>query len=63
MIEVVCPNGETIIFNSVIDAVKFTGVNSNQIKKLINENRKSRKGFLFKKIKFTQFLNCYMAFT
>ena len=51
MIEVVCPNGETIIFNSVIDAVKFTGVNSNQIKKLINENRKSRKGFLFKKIK------------
>jgi predicted metal-dependent phosphotriesterase family hydrolase len=51
MIEVVCLNGETIIFNSVIDAVKFTGVNSNQINKLINENRKSRKGFLFRKIK------------
>lgn len=36
------------IFDKKKDAGKFTGVNSNQIDKLIGENKKSRKGYLFK---------------
>lgn len=48
-ITVITPLGESIEFNKVIDAVKFTGVNSNQIKKLIQLNKKSKNGFLFKK--------------
>jgi predicted GIY-YIG superfamily endonuclease len=32
------------------EAVKFTGVSSKQIKKLIELNKKSRKGFLFQKL-------------
>ena len=36
------------IFDKKKDAVKFTGVNANQIDKLIKENKKSRKGYLFK---------------
>lgn len=35
-------------FDKKKDAVKFTGVNANQIDKLIKENKKSRKGYLFK---------------
>jgi predicted GIY-YIG superfamily endonuclease len=36
------------IFEKKKDAVKFTGVNANQIDKLIKENKKSKKGYLFK---------------
>jgi hypothetical protein len=39
---------EHYIFDKKKDAVKFTGVNANQIDKLIKENKKSRKGYLFK---------------
>ena len=48
-ITVITPNGEIINFDKLIDAVKFTGVNSNQIKKLLKSNKKSKRGFLFKK--------------
>lgn len=41
---------EVLYFDKVSDAVKFTGVNSNQINKLIKLNKKSKKGFLFEKI-------------
>lgn len=46
---VITPDGILIEFSKIVDAVKFTGVNSSQIKKLIKSNKKSRKGFLFKK--------------
>jgi len=46
---VITPDGNSIEFSKIVDAVKFTGVNSSQIKKLIKLNKKSRKGFLFKK--------------
>lgn len=36
------------IFDKKKDAVKFTGVNANQIDKLIKENKKSKKGYFFK---------------
>jgi predicted GIY-YIG superfamily endonuclease len=52
-VEVITIHGESIIFDSLAHAVKFTGVNSNQILKLIDENRKSRNGFSFKKINKT----------
>ena len=48
-ITVITPNGEIINFDKLIDAVKFTGVNSNQIKKLLKSNKKSKRGFLLKK--------------
>ena len=48
-ITVITPSGESINFNKVIDAVRFTGVNSNQIKKLLQLNTKTKNGFLFKK--------------
>jgi hypothetical protein len=47
---VITPDGELLYFNKTMEAVKFTGVNSAQIKKLIQLNKKSKKGFLFKKI-------------
>lgn len=36
------------IFDKKKDAVEFTGVNANQIDKLISENKKSKKGYIFK---------------
>lgn len=47
---VITPDGELLYFNKTNEAVKFTGVNSAQIKKLIQLNKKSKRGFLFKKI-------------
>ena len=49
-IKVVTPTGEEIIFDKTKEAVKFTGVSSKQIKKLIELNKKSKKGFLFQKL-------------
>ena len=49
-IKVITPTGEEIFFDKTNEAVKFTGVSSKQIKKLIELNKKSRKGFLFQKL-------------
>jgi hypothetical protein len=49
-IKVITSEGEILIFNLKKEAVKFTGVNANQIDKLISLNKKSKKGFLFEKI-------------
>jgi predicted GIY-YIG superfamily endonuclease len=49
-IKVITPEGEVLTFSMKKDAVKFTGVNANQIDKLIKLNKKSKKGFLFEKI-------------
>ena len=49
-IKVITSEGLEIIFDKTIDAVKFTGVSSKQIKKLIELNKKSKRGFLFEKI-------------
>jgi hypothetical protein len=40
---------DIIHFDKIKDAVKFTGVNSNQIDKLIKLNKRSRKGFFIQK--------------
>jgi len=40
-------NGIEYFFNKMRDAVKFTGVNSKQIKKLAYNMKASRKGFMF----------------
>ena len=39
---VITPDGELLYFNKTMEAVKFTGVNSAQIKKLIQLNKKSK---------------------
>lgn len=41
---------EIYIFSKKSEAVKFTGVNSNQIDKLIESNKKSKKGYFFIKL-------------
>lgn len=46
-IRVIDINGNEYFFDKIKDAVKFTGVNSNQIKKLSLNMKASRKGFRF----------------
>ena len=41
---------EIFIFSKKSEAVRFTGVNSNQIDKLIKNNKKSRKSYFFIKL-------------
>jgi len=43
-------NDEVFIFSKKSEAVKFTGVNSNQIDKLIEKEEKSKKGYFFIKL-------------
>ncbi len=43
-------NDEVYIFSKKSEAVKFTGVNSNQIDKLIENEKKSKKGYFFIKL-------------
>ncbi len=43
-------NDDVFIFSKKSDAVKFTGVNSKQIDKLIENQKKSKKGYFFIKL-------------
>ena len=43
-------NDKVFIFSKKSEAVKFTGVNSNQIDKLIEKEQKSKKGYFFIKL-------------
>mgnify|MGYP000897898734 CR=1 FL=1 len=43
-------NDKVFIFSKKSEAVKFTGVNSNQIDKLIEKEKKSKKGYFFIKL-------------